>query len=247
MIAYLSHTLGSSNGIDSVRRQDNIANAISWLDFLVMHTTWAITLPWLPFVMTEHGAREVHRPRGFADQIRILQRCDAIVLVGGIISPHMNHEIDIARRGHIAIVDLSDLGRHPPDSEVTDNAFRALLADRAPRCARRACQRAVGVRAGRRARVSLLGMPTNDETKKPDVAGNAPGTSPETRKPDVVAASAKAVEPSRAEAAKPAAPVARVMRTDTPARPSMKAAAPKKGGSKPPWKGGHWRHFHPWK
>lgn len=111
MIAYLSHSLGASNGDDSIRRQDNISNALAWLAFLTEATSWAITMPWYPNVV---ALRELHRPIAFASQLRILSRCDAIVLVGGAISAHMQHEADYAKKNRVGVVDLIDLGYYPP-------------------------------------------------------------------------------------------------------------------------------------
>lgn len=129
MIVYLSHSLGSSNGIDTIRRQDNIANTIAWLEFLITHTAWAISVPWLPFVIAE--TRELYRPRGFADQMRMLQKGhDAIAHVGGVISPHMVYEQKIARRCRVAVIDLTDLGYRPP-LDRNEDEIRELLQARA--------------------------------------------------------------------------------------------------------------------
>lgn len=125
MIGYLSHALGGDG--DPVSRQDNIANAIDWIRFLVDHTAWAIQVPWLAFVI---ALRELHRPRAFADQLRIMTTCDAIILVGGRISPHMKHEARVALRAGIAVIDLTDLGWHAP-TDMDGGRARELLYARA--------------------------------------------------------------------------------------------------------------------
>jgi hypothetical protein len=110
-LAYLSHSIGFGNGAETVRRYDNIANAGEWLVFLVDHTGWMVVMPWHTNAVF---LRELHRPRAMADQLRVVKRCDVLVLCGGAISPHMQHEIRQARRNQVAIVDLTDLGWKPP-------------------------------------------------------------------------------------------------------------------------------------
>ncbi len=119
VVAYLSHSLGSSNGKDTIHRHDNIANAGEWLQFLVDATSWIVLMPWYPYAIV---LRELHRPRAFADQLRVLKRCDVLVLCGGVISPHMRFEITEAKRRQVAIVDLTDFGFHPPEDTAAAGA-----------------------------------------------------------------------------------------------------------------------------
>lgn len=127
MIAYLSHSLGTGNGDATVRRHDNIANATLWLEFLYDATPWNVTVPWFANVV---ALRELWRPRAFAGQLEMLQRSDAIVLTGGVISDHMHEEIEHARSFRIAVIDLTDLGVYPP---LVSDAIRAALLERADR------------------------------------------------------------------------------------------------------------------
>lgn len=117
MVVYLSHTLGGDRGggrgeADAyMERGNHSANAYDWLRFLVNETSWALLMPWYTYVV---ALGELMRPRGFVDQLRILKRCDALVLVGGEVSPHMREEIRVAQVHNVAVIDLTDLGYYPP-------------------------------------------------------------------------------------------------------------------------------------
>lgn len=123
IVGYLSHTLGSSNGDDSIRRHDNIANAGRWLNYLVDAVPWIITMPWYPYV-----SLNIQRERGFADQLRFIRVCNVLLLCGDIISSHMEYEIERAERYHVAIVDLTDFGYLPPAMEP--GSFGKILTTR---------------------------------------------------------------------------------------------------------------------
>ncbi len=123
IVGYLSHTLGSSNGDDSIKRHDNIANAGRWTHYLVSAVPWIIVLPWFPYV-----SLNIHRERGFADQLRFIKRCDVLILCGGIISPHMKYEIEWADRYRVAVVDLCDFGYSPPSTDP--GLFAKILVER---------------------------------------------------------------------------------------------------------------------
>lgn len=124
-IAYLTHPLGDGDDADNaVRRADNMAGGIDWFRYLVMHTRWAIQMPWWPFVVAIDDV--YHRPRALRDQRKILERCDMLVLVGGWISPHMLIERRYAEAsGRIPVLDLTDLGSRPPwaTADITGNAI----------------------------------------------------------------------------------------------------------------------------
>lgn len=113
MIVYLSHSLGEGNGHESVRRHDNISNALNWYKFGTEYLGWTIVMPWLPAVIANlHGSM---LSLTFAHQMLVLDRCPAIAHVGGAFSAHMRDERARAIRNSIATVDLTDLGREPPD------------------------------------------------------------------------------------------------------------------------------------
>ena len=112
MIAYLSHSLGTGNGNDTVRRQDNIANALAWYAAITASSTIAIVMPWFQAVAC--GLSELLRPIAYANQLRVLERCEGFIMAGGVVSSHMTQELTIARRHKLLVIDLTDLGFAPP-------------------------------------------------------------------------------------------------------------------------------------
>lgn len=134
LLAYLAHPLGpGSSPEDLARRQDNVAGALAWLQWLVDHTSWAVVAPWLPYV--QRLPEETYRERGIEDDLAVLERCDVVVLVGGIVSPGMTKELATAKENGIAHVDLTSWGPTPPTLPIESgravvalreyNAFRA--------------------------------------------------------------------------------------------------------------------------
>ena len=111
VVAYLTHPLGPKD-MDPSGRADNVANAIAWIRWIIQNTSWSVNACWLPHIIAIDD--ELHRPRALVDQMAQMVRCDALVLVGGMVSPHMRVEHEFAKSRGIPIVDLTGLGRHPP-------------------------------------------------------------------------------------------------------------------------------------
>lgn len=124
LISYLSHPIGEGETADDVQRADNIANAGDWVRFFIDTTRWVILCPWYVYAIT-HGSA-IHAPRRLIDQLAALERCDLLVQVGGIISPHMTLEAMSAKRLGIPIVDLTTFGVLPP--LPNDDAVQVILA-----------------------------------------------------------------------------------------------------------------------
>ena len=126
LVAYLAHPVG--HGED---RQQNIANVKLWLRALVSATSWAICIPWLPYVEAYGDEEELeYRDRGIADDLAALERCDLIVLVGGDraqTSQGMKAEAAHARKLGMPVVDLTTLGRLPKHTTIADLATLANL------------------------------------------------------------------------------------------------------------------------
>ena len=111
VVAYLTHPLGPKDA-DQSGRANNVANAVAWVRWIIESTTWAINASWLTHVIAIDD--EIHRPRALVDQMAQLVRCDALILVGGWMSPHMRVEHQFAMKRRIPIVDLVSLGYSPP-------------------------------------------------------------------------------------------------------------------------------------
>lgn len=133
LVAYLAHPVGH----DPVQREKNIANTRAWLRFLVDHTDYAISVPWLPYVCELE--EELYRDRGIADDLASLERCDIVILCGGRVSPGMAAEADHAHRHGIPVVDLTGYGYTPPP--LDDARARSGIAFRVGK--------AIGARARR--------------------------------------------------------------------------------------------------
>lgn len=125
LVGYLAHPFHATT-LDE--RQNNIASVLSWIRFLVDNTTWSISCPWLPYVMTLEES--VYRDRGVDDNLAVILRCDLVVLTGGRISNGMETERLCAIEHGIPVVDLTSLGSRPPEEKYAENA-RAVIALRA--------------------------------------------------------------------------------------------------------------------
>jgi hypothetical protein len=123
IVAYLAHPIGPGKTmVELANRRDNIANALAWLRWLVDHSTWSISAPWLPYVQVlDEGT---YGDRGIADDLAGLERCDLIILTGGRTSAGMAAERDHAKELGMPVVDLTSWGFSPPSTE--DNAAAAL-------------------------------------------------------------------------------------------------------------------------
>jgi hypothetical protein len=111
-VVYLTHQLGDKLEMDVGERGNNVANACAWVRWLVENTKWSINAAWLTNIMAMDD--EFLRPRILMDQLVQLARSDAMIMVGGVISPHMRVEHTIATRRNIPIIDATELGRYPP-------------------------------------------------------------------------------------------------------------------------------------
>jgi hypothetical protein len=112
LVVYMSHPIGDGGLADQEKRADNIANAGEWVRFFVDTTRWVILCPWYLYAIT-HG-EEIYGPRRLVDQLSALERCDLLVLTGGVISPHMSYEVSQAKRYGIPVVDVTTFGVSPP-------------------------------------------------------------------------------------------------------------------------------------
>lgn len=108
-VAYVAHPVGA----DGPLRVANLARSLRWVRWLVVqHEAVAFNIPWHAYcsVLTE-----TYRARGMRDNFAILSRCDAIVLVGGQLSPGMADELAEARRRGMSVVDYLHMGAEPPE------------------------------------------------------------------------------------------------------------------------------------
>lgn len=121
-LAYVSHPIGYGD-----EAQRNMTNASAWIRFLVEHTRWALACPWFAYRVILPVELQ---GRALVDQVTILQRCDLLVICGGAVSPHMEHELTAARRRDIPVVDLTGYGVEPPSwDDVHRENIRQLVAD----------------------------------------------------------------------------------------------------------------------
>jgi hypothetical protein len=107
-LMYMAHPLGA----EEPRRTENIARAHRWLRWLIeVQPQWSITALWLNYAQV---LDETWRARGLRDTKVALERCDGIVLVGGVMSPGMGMERDRMVRLGRPCFDLTALGPEPP-------------------------------------------------------------------------------------------------------------------------------------
>ena len=128
-VVYLAHPVGAAT-VDGVRA--NLAAAKRWLWELRKATDWSICAPWISGVEValDAGVAEgEERKRGIPDNLAVVERCDAIVLVGGRVSIGMALERDHASACGLRVIDLTDLGAVCPADDLTGNlAARLALA-----------------------------------------------------------------------------------------------------------------------
>jgi len=125
VVAYLAHPLGPKNGEGPIARQDNIADALSWIKLLVSSTKWVIECSWFAYVLSLED--EAFRPRTLVDQTEQIHRCD-IYVVTSWMSPHIRAEIPRVRRVGLHILDLTWLGKRLPP-ELTLEQNRRLMSE----------------------------------------------------------------------------------------------------------------------
>lgn len=95
--------------------QANIARVLRWYRWLTITQPGPVyCIPWLPDVLVFDDAKEVERAAGMARNLVHLQRCDAIALVGGVLSSGMRAERDEMLRLGRPVVDYLHHGAEPP-------------------------------------------------------------------------------------------------------------------------------------
>ena len=115
------------NGHDTVQRQDNIANALAWLEYLTSATSFVITMPWFANVV---ALSHMLRDRALKDQTAVLRRCDAIIFVGESVIGHQLVERRDARLAKLADIDLTDQAFKPPFLDTKEDRRLRLLITR---------------------------------------------------------------------------------------------------------------------
>ncbi len=104
----MTHPLGDKFDLDPGERGNNVANAARWVKWLVENTPWSVNAAWMTNVMAVD--EELLRPRILIDQLIQMIRCDALVLVGGAVSPHMRVKNAMASRRGLPVIDATELG-----------------------------------------------------------------------------------------------------------------------------------------
>lgn len=90
-VIYMAHPVGQPP-----HRDANIERAKRWFHWLVSSfDDVAIMVPWLPYVTTLDES-PTNRTRGIRDDLQCLKCGDGIVAVGGVMSPGMQGEMDLA-------------------------------------------------------------------------------------------------------------------------------------------------------
>lgn len=110
-VVYLAHPVSAPTkaGVNA-----NLTNARAWLKWLVDHTTWAISCPWMAYVETL--SEEKYRARGLSDDLAMIGRHSGLILVGGRISTGMEVERQHALHHAVPVLDWSS--EVSPPSEV---------------------------------------------------------------------------------------------------------------------------------
>lgn len=111
----------------------NVARAKRWLRFLrARFPDVAIIAPWITAIDAgEDDSDPAQRERGLLDCEATVERCDAIVLVGGRVSSGMQREAVVAKLVH----DWTGLGDEPPVNGrlyTWDDAARAIADKLSP-------------------------------------------------------------------------------------------------------------------
>jgi len=109
-LTYLAHPVGLD-----IERTLNLERVRRWFRWaLDEYPDSAIVVPWLVYVQNLAETPE-NRTRGIRDDLAVLSRCDAILLVGGWLSPGMGEELDLARRLGLEVFNRIDMGNEPPE------------------------------------------------------------------------------------------------------------------------------------
>jgi hypothetical protein len=101
------------------RRAAAVATARRWMRFLLQTTNYALCAPWLGYL---EWLEEIDgRDRATLDIETILQRCDLLIHVGGVLTPEMASAERSARAAGKPVLSLLDHGEDPPLVANLDN------------------------------------------------------------------------------------------------------------------------------
>lgn len=94
------------------------ARALRWLRWVAAQAPGAaIIAPWLAHICSgADDADPEQRARHLEHDMRVVRRCDAIVLCGGRISSGMQLEMTEALGVGVVVLDLTHLGAEPPEA-----------------------------------------------------------------------------------------------------------------------------------
>lgn len=108
-VAYLAHPVSGEPGP---------ARALRWLRWLAAQAPdTAVIAPWLAHICAgADDADPAQRARHLEHDMRVVRRCDAIVLCGGRISSGMHAEMTEASGVGVVVLDLTHLGDEPPEA-----------------------------------------------------------------------------------------------------------------------------------
>lgn len=129
-VVYLAAPVGAP---DIERVIANLRRAKRWLWALRSASSWSICAPWIPAVeaVLDSGATEhEERARGLADDLAVVERRDAIVLVGGRVTAGMELERDHAVARGLLVIDLTGMGAEPPAADALRVALATWATDR---------------------------------------------------------------------------------------------------------------------
>lgn len=108
-VAYLAHPVSG---------ETSPARALRWLAWAAAQTPdVAVIAPWLAHICA--GADDsdpAMRARYLEHDLRVVRRCDAIILCGGRVSSGMQLEMTEAIAVGVRVLDLTNLGDEPPEA-----------------------------------------------------------------------------------------------------------------------------------
>lgn len=129
-VVYMAHPVGAPTPAGV---QLNLARAKRWLRwFYDCHPQLAMVANWMQLVELLDDHNPKHREIGMQQDLLVVERCDVIVLVGGVggrISSGMLRESGHARKHGKTVWDLTALGPEPPalDDELSRFSIAGLL------------------------------------------------------------------------------------------------------------------------
>jgi hypothetical protein len=112
IVAYIAHPLGA--GPD---RERNRANAARWVAWIARTHNVAPIADWI-VLSGEWEETAENRERGLAIDLELVERCDAIFLVGGRVSPGMQQELHHAVLHGLKVFDLTAMGYEAPTGAI---------------------------------------------------------------------------------------------------------------------------------